>query len=897
MGYLSNSVQEVFFSWLSQKVSSAQLSDYYLVFSEIDVFCRSRNVIKASLFEVMDEKTINKVKNALESNKAFKFLHRSSYLKMSSALSFYKSFLHEKQGAFGALMSLYQSDVLSDKKSNCKQSENAKNGSDILMKAGQPSDTLAKDNDSGTVNNKSIEEASCVSTGSICQVSFWVDKSYAFTRPIKIEYFGEEYNVSNWTQAYVQAVCLLLDDYPSEIGRFIGKNISNGKRIDFCSKQKAAEMVAPKRVSDDFYVETNLSATDIVDKIKRLLEICLIDYENMVITYATTAETDAAPQNEVRNETIEKLVVEDEKTVRSAFVGWMMTAGLKPATIFSYLSALNQSGKFGLEHHLINSDFLQMDDPDAIHCAYEALMQNSEFSQWNQNQHNRFRAAIMKYHEYRSGVATSADSVSATAPPSSQLDAPILSAELMDRFAIVLCEFFENGYRPGNAIDINRFRLFYSEKYGRELVESDERITKMLGVVGSVRNGRIYAKVNSEQRDVLAEIRADVDAAFAAGASCVYLEALFDRYQDQLIDSLQIFNADDLKEAFLAGCGGGYYSRYSYLALYKRPPDTDNDVLSYMKASHVPVNYDTLKRDLWHIPFDKIKHILVTTRAMVNVGQETYFYAPNLPVSADELKTIIELIQGELLQNSFVSGTDLIALIEKHCPSVIINTEGFSAVGLRNALGYVLRDYFAFNGNIVSSLRKEMNVSQLFTGYCLKRDRVTLEELKGLALEANTRIYWESVQSVMVRVSIDEFINKRDMHFDVPAIDSVLEIFIAGEYASTKSINLFFQFPASQYPWNGYMLESYVYSYSKQFRLVHPCFQQTNFCGAIVRTGSSITEYYDMVVRVLCDTNEWHDKESALGILIGEGYQQRNIYKGIDAAIAEAKRYKATTRK
>lgn len=818
---------------------------------------------------------------------------------MQTALTYYKSFLQEKQSAFGSLMNWYdakETPTETDAETVNDQGIQPKNET----KEAFPETTSVSERvfacdqserqvESSTDSDELVVEEESASSEShpvTYQVSFWVEQSYAYTRPTSFEYFGETYEVNNWTQAYVQVVTLLFDDYPKELEGLLGKNISTGRRVDLARQAQINIMTAPKQIAPDMYIETNLSASDIVDKMKRLLEICLIDYDNLCITYQTIDHSEAIAATPQPHK-----AASDEKTVRSEFIGWMMDSGLKPATIFAYLSALNQSSKYGVEHGLISIDFLKMSDPNNIHAAYSALMGDDEFSRWNQDQHNRFRAAILKYYEYRSSTG-SADAIESIPDTALRSDVPILSAELKDRFAIILRDYFENGFRPGNAIDINRFKLFYSEKYGSEISESDERIGKMLMAVGASRNGRIYAKADSEQRDVLAEIRADVDAAFAFGASCVYLEAIFERYQDQLTESLQIFNSETLRDAFLASCGGAYYSRYSYLASYKKTPDTENDVIAYMKASHVPVSYDTLKKDLWFIPFDKIKHILATTKAMVNVAQEAYFYAPNLPISAEELKAIIELIHGELLQTSFISGADLIELIQRHCPSVVINTDGFPAWGLRNALGYLLRDHFAFNGNIISSLRKELSLSQVFRGFCAGKDSVTLDELKNLAIDANTRVYWESVYSVMVRISQDEFVNKNSVSFDTVAIDSALDMLISGDYAPTKSVNLFFQLPSADYPWNGYLLESYVYSFSRKYRLVHPCFQQTDYCGAIVRKESGIFEYYDLVVKVLADSNAWRDKKDALSLLTDEGYQQRNAYKEIDAAVSEARMQK-----
>ena len=58
-------------------------------------------------------------------------------------------------------------------------------------------------------------------------------------------------------------------------------------------------MVAPKEILNEKYLETNLSAIDIVRKIKSLLDICLVDEENLIIKYEKKA--DIHPSEEMKS--------------------------------------------------------------------------------------------------------------------------------------------------------------------------------------------------------------------------------------------------------------------------------------------------------------------------------------------------------------------------------------------------------------------------------------------------------------------------------------------------------------------------------------------------------------------------------------------------------------------
>ena len=127
------------------------------------------------------------------------------------------------------------------------------------------------------------------------------------------------------------------------------------------------------------------------------------------------------------------------------------------------------------------------------------------------------------------------------------------------------------------------------------------------------------------------------------------------------------------------------------------------------------------------------------------------------------------------------------------------------------------------------------------------------------------------------------------MNFEVDVIDKVLDTFYDSSYVPLKDIDLFMHFPALSVQWNGYVLESYVYKYSKKFKLLHASFSTSGFFGAMVRKDSGIEDYRTLIVDVLANSNQWNDKNSALEFLVGQGYQQRRKYADIEKVVHEAK--------
>ena len=116
------------------------------------------------------------------------------------------------------------------------------------------------------------------------RIDFYQCTSLAYTRPLKVTYFEEDLHVdTSWTDVYIKLMRALYEDYSETIP--IGKSFTGIGQIDFGNQIQAKSMTAPKRVYMGMYLETNLSATDIVSKIGALLDICRVDYENIGIYY------------------------------------------------------------------------------------------------------------------------------------------------------------------------------------------------------------------------------------------------------------------------------------------------------------------------------------------------------------------------------------------------------------------------------------------------------------------------------------------------------------------------------------------------------------------------------------------------------------------------------------
>lgn len=192
-----------------------------------------------------------------------------------------------------------------------------------------------------------------------------------------------------------------------------------------------------------------------------------------------------------------------------------------------------------------------------------------------------------------------------------------------------------------------------------------------------------------------------------------------------------------------------------------------------------------------------------------------YFYAPNLPVSTKELDRISRRIREELQIYSHITDSRLVQLVNAVCPDIAANVGEYTTYGLRNCMKYLLRDRFTFNGPIITLRDKELNAADVFSEFAREHERLSVDELASLSEEMNLTIYWEPVLKEMVRISETELVRKDQISFDLDAIDKVLEELCPEEYLPIPEVKVFLRFPNVGYPWNSYLLESYLFGRSK----------------------------------------------------------------------------------
>lgn len=273
--------ETMFLSWLSSNVSPAQLSELYLAFSEIEQQAKKSKLIRRSLYENLAVSTVKKIRADIERSRIFKFTHKRQWGRILSALDYLQKFAAQNQVENRA----EKVDSLTAKHDEA---------TDSYINPEELKTTLPEQKETEEVVKEYADEARIsgeVKTVAMDgTVNFDSLESLAFTKPVSFSYFGDTKPESSWKGLYVDACLMLYEDYPDIFKKLREESLSGAGKTWLVDTAHLNMLAVPKKLVEDFYVETNRSASDLVKNLKWLLDECSVDYENIVISYSKQGE-------------------------------------------------------------------------------------------------------------------------------------------------------------------------------------------------------------------------------------------------------------------------------------------------------------------------------------------------------------------------------------------------------------------------------------------------------------------------------------------------------------------------------------------------------------------------------------------------------------------------------
>lgn len=469
-----------------------------------------------------------------------------------------------------------------------------------------------------------------------------------------------------------------------------------------------------------------------------------------------------------------------------------------------------------------------------------------------------------------------------------------ININLEENVLAILAKNFSNGYRLNSLIAHKRFAMYYTKEYGKNMDIYDEQMDAIISKVGIVYNGMVYAPSKMIDETTKQSLFDYIENQFANGIVCIYYNVLFEHFSQQFLG--QIMVDGEMLRYYLEfyNIENKYHFDEEYFSQEMSANiDINQVVIDYVKAQGGCVTEDEVSAAFEYLPREKVIEAFSSNRQkLVLSSMKTRFHIDNFQLEEIDKIVIVDFLSKEIASMQYVTFSELFGKIAEIAPRVIENNIQFTQTGIRTALSCLLSDKFHIIGGFISDYDNSVSAYDAFINLGRGRESFNISEVEVMANDFNVPINFEALAVNNVRVSEDIFVSKDYIAFDTELVDKAISRFCQNEFISILDVNTFTAFPECGYRWTPYLLESYLYSYSKMFILKHKAFNKTSVAGAIVRKNSCFTDYLDIMALALANADISLDEKSSLDFLAQNGYIERRRLNTINEVIRKAEKMK-----
>ena len=450
---------------------------------------------------------------------------------------------------------------------------------------------------------------------------------------------------------------------------------------------------------------------------------------------------------------------------------------------------------------------------------------------------------------------------------------------------IILKRAFRRGFRPQSIMDRKRFINLFEEQFEKTLTD-DEVINRV-------------SKVSFPFDDRLFLPKAIVDK-ITADMICHYVENYFEQKEILFYDILfekykESFNAlvysPEMLAAYIKFTFEGtdlFYSDKYFSYSKSAKPDITSEVVNYLIRTDRPCSYDEIYAALPHLKRNDIYFVLhYNNPEILGNSKKEYFHIEVAHVSPRE-QNALEIYCNRLLEGSrYITCNEIIDHLPQVDAELYEKCAGkFTKLGMRRILTYYLRTDFDVMTGVVTRKGEQMTVKEVFADYAHNHSRFTVNDIQELADYIGTVPYWDAVHSNAIRINDKDFVSDMMVDFDVDAVDNAIA-FYCDDYLPLSGIVDYKRFPSCGYSWNIYLLQEYVYRFSKVFKLAFLGFTKKNASGVMVKKQQRYADFDSIVIDALAKTSVT-TKQDALNYLCDSGFMTDRRYKKVEELLKKA---------
>lgn len=553
------------------------------------------------------------------------------------------------------------------------------------------------------------------------------------------------------------------------------------------------------------------------------------------------------------------------------------------ASCRSYVSAIRTAEEYAKNHNYASHMIYDCGFEDAS-TLIRVLMGDNEFLEFNAKQHNRFRAAFKKYLKMGGQLpAKERKSLSVkkiSLPVAKEIEKVQPKDFDKSKFEITLLRRYRNGMQF-DSIDFENFREMYDALFDETLTFDDEALEERLRYCGVLYKDRLFPAEGIIDNNTKETLFAYIDNCFSTGKSVLYYKAIYQDLSDAFASCFTLADEKMLKAYIEYSAEKDKYYYFSdYMSVDRNVKiDHTEEIEEYFLSAGKPMRLDDVFSTLSHIPQERVDRIIKTDSRFLRNSKGEYFHTDIFEITDDELENIAEIIKGFISEDEYAIWTNVWNMIQDKFPLFVENNLYLSGLGIRNAIEQRFSGRFHFEGAVISLPKDSFSMRDVYQLYAKHHAEFTADEIYILSKELDTVIYFDALSEVSVRVSHDLFVSKKRINFDVDSVDKVIESFMSKDYIRIREIDSFLAFPSVGYEWNGYMLESFLISYSKKFVLLNNGQSLHNVAGAIVKKDGKIKEFEDACAAVLSESRIELKKSEALNYLADVNMITRRSYK------------------
>lgn len=707
----------------------------------------------------------------------------------------------------------------------------------------------------------------------------------SFTKPVKATYFDKTVSTStSWQKIFVDLLSALYEDYSIAFNNIWGRVYPSSKAPLIGRKEDLRLFRKPKEFAAGMYIELNRSSNEIISTLKKILDICNLEYENVVISYTrkrtehdnlvVDGKNEAFRENDLK--VYQKLfsiskVYDDPAGLSLNKIMSMMGDTADISQVRTVLDNAPWAIKLSDEVYLFSSSRKTNCDIKEPSKSYLSITQNSVTD----------RKSTNYLHEQLGRAFKALKPEESTKKQPEDFDKVKFETTLLRR------------YRSGmqfDSIDFENFREMYYALYDETLSFDDEALEERLRYCGILYKDRLFPAEGIIDNSTKKTLFSYIDNCFSSGKSVLYYKAIYQDLSDSFATCFTLANEKMLK-AYIeySDTEGKYYYFSDYMSVDRTVEiDHSEEIGEYFLSIGKPARLDDAFKALSHIPQEQLDRIIKTDSHFLRNAKGEYFHTDIFEITDDELENIAEIINRFISEDEYAIWTDVWNAIQDKLPLFVENNLYLSGLGIRNAIAQRYSGKFCFEGAVISSPGDSFSMRDVYQLYAKHHTEFTEDEIYKLSKELDTVIYFDALAEVSVRVSHDLFVSKNLITFEVDSVDRVIDSFMSKDYIRVREIDSFLAFPYVGYEWNEYMLESFLISYSKKFMLLNNGQSLHNVAGAIVKKEGKIKEFEDACAAVLSESQIELKKSEALNYLADVDMITRRSYKDLDTAIRKA---------